>query len=208
MPGNADVLNALFPVTNLGGVFADDIAVDGRSLDAAQAAAQGLLAEIFPDTAVLTLPSWERICGIAPAAGATLQARQAAVVAKLRARPGDIKKPYFVRLAASLGYAITITPYRAFMSGWGRVGDAVYFVVNRFRSGGSFAGDALSWVPAQTVLQNAWLVTVENTPIYSFRSGQSACGEPLTWWREPTELETILNNLRPADVLLVFGYDS
>lgn len=182
MPGNADVLQALFPLA-LGGVFPDDLGVDGRSLDAGQASAEDLLTEMFADTTQTLVASWERICGIIPPTGATIQYRQAAILAKLRATPGDIKRPYFVALAASMGYTITIDQLVPFMSGWGRAGDAIYVLLVVY----------------------IWVVTVAGTPVYYFRSGQSASGEPLCWWPSQTVLQDLLNSLKPADVYIVFG---
>jgi uncharacterized protein YmfQ (DUF2313 family) len=183
MAGNADVLTYLFPLANIGGVLPDDLAVDGRSLDAAQAQAEILLEEMFPDTSVLLLPSWERICGITPPSGASIQSRQAAVLAQLRSTPGDIKKPYFIALAARLGYTITIVNYVPFMSGWGRAGDSLYI----------------------TLAPYIWIVTVVGTPVYHFRAGQSAAGEALTSWPSQGALQALLNNLKPADVCMVFA---
>jgi uncharacterized protein YmfQ (DUF2313 family) len=161
----------------------DDLGVDGRSLDAAQASAENLLAEMFPDTAVMLLPAWERICGITPPPGATVQSRRVAVLTKLRSTPGDIKRPYFIALAAAMGYTITIKSLVPFMSGWGRSGDAAYIALAPY----------------------IWIVTVVGTPVYYFRAGQSASGEPLCSWPEGTDLQDLLNDLKPADVFMVFG---
>ena len=182
MSGNADVLQMLFPL-EMGGVFLDDLGVDGRSLDAAQASAADLLLEMFPDTTQLLISSWERICGLIPPEGATLQYRQSTVLSKLRATPGDIKRPYFVALAASMGYTITITPCVPFMSGWGHSGDTIYIANGIY----------------------IWLVTIVGEPVYYFQSGQSASGEPLCWWPPQTVLQNLLNDLKPADVYMVFG---
>ncbi len=179
---NADVLNLLFPLS-IGGVRPGDLAVDGASLDAAQSQAEQLLQEMFPDTANLLLSSWERICELTPPSGATIQYRQAAVLSKLRQRPGNIKRPYFIALAASMGYTITITPCSPFMSGVNHSGDSIYIA------------NALY----------IWLVDIVGQPVYYFRSGQSASGEPLCWWPPVTVLQNILNNLKPADVCMVFG---
>lgn len=182
MSGNADVLQMLFPL-QIGGVLPDALGVDGRSLDAAQAQATALISEMFPDSAVELLPAWERICGITPPEGATVQSRQAAVTAKLRSRPGDIKRPYFIALAAKLGYTITITPFSPFMAGVGRAGDAIY-------------------------IANAiyiWEITISGTPVYYFRAGQSAAGEALCSWPIESSIEELLNDLKPADVYLIFG---
>ena len=182
---NKDVLKALFPV-KLGGVLDGDLAIDGAILDAAQTSFESLVQEMFPDTANLLLPCWERVLGITPPAGATLQSRRIAATAMVAATPGDIKQPYFVALAAKMGYTVTIDSLTPFMAGWGRAGDPLYIA------------DAIY----------IWIVTVANQPLFQFRSGQSAAGEPLSWWSEPGGLQTILNDLKPADVYLAFTVEA
>jgi uncharacterized protein YmfQ (DUF2313 family) len=181
--GNAQVLQQLFPPIPIAGVLEDDFAVDGACLDAAQASAANLLLEMFPDTSVQLLASWERICGLVPPPGATVRYRQGAVVQKLRATPGDIKRPYFIALAATLGYTITITPCLPFMSGWGRAGDSI-FIANAIY---------------------IWIVTISGEPVYYFQSGQSWAGETLCWWPPQTALQNLLTSLKPADVVMVFA---
>jgi uncharacterized protein YmfQ (DUF2313 family) len=71
--------------------------------------ANGLLVDAFPATAVQLLPEWEETLNL-PGTGSTSE-RQAAIVAALTATGGQ-SKAYFIALAASLGFAITITEYR------------------------------------------------------------------------------------------------
>lgn len=59
-----NVLKLLFPI-ELGGDFDTDIEIEGAHLDAVQANAEILLAEIHPDTTVKLLSRWEEIYGLA-----------------------------------------------------------------------------------------------------------------------------------------------
>lgn len=108
------------------------------------AAAKGLIRDAFPATTVNLLANWEASLGLpdpcaGPAAG--LSQRQSQVVTKF-AVVGSQSVPYFVNLAASLGYPVTITEFTG--------GSAHNWTVNaptitmaRFRTGQSGAGEPL-----------------------------------------------------------------
>lgn len=140
---NADALKLLFPL-EMGGEFAADLEIEGALLDAAQARAAALLSEMFPATCNESLADWERVLGLPdPCTGplSSVQQRRQAAVAK-DAAGGALSRPYFIALAASLGYAITIDE--------GIGGDPYTWRVNApdtaarfFRAGESVAGDLL-----------------------------------------------------------------
>lgn len=182
MSSNADALKLLLPIP-LGGEFNQALEADAAILDAAQASAYRLLVESYPDGSHSLLSDWERVCGLQPVDGEPLQSRREKVISKLR-ELGDIKAPFFVALAASMGHEITIEHLTPFMAGWSRAGECL--------------GTADAWW--------IWRINVLNKPVYSFRAGQSAAGETLGWtWTAPP-LEEMFNNLKPADVLLFFTY--
>jgi len=178
-----DTLKLLFPA-ELTGVFDDDIALEGKQLDAAQASADMLLQEMFPDVAYSTLADWERVCGLTPATDDTLQKRRDAVVQKLRER-GGLSRSYFIALASALGWTITIEELIPFMCGWGRCGDALYVTDVR-------------WI---------WRVNASGYSTYLFRAGTSGSGERLTWWAADANLETLFNDLKPAHTYVIFSYN-
>lgn len=161
------------------GAMAEEFArVDGRADD--------LHDEADPRTTVELLADWERIAGLPDTclAGATqtMQERRAALVGRLTARGGQSRQ-FFIDLAASLGYTVTITEFRP------------------FRAGISTAGDALTngdWI-------FAWRVNAPETTIVSFRAGLSAAGEPLRTWGN-TRLECAIERLAPAHTIVLFGY--
>ncbi len=182
MLGNADALKLLFPIP-LGSEFEQALEADAVSLDNAQTTAGLLLMELFPDGAHSLLTDWEHTCGLIPGDAEPLQSRREQVIRKLR-ELGDIKAPAFVALAASLGYDITIDHLTPFMAGWNRAGDAI-------------GVEDIWWV---------WLITIKNKPVYGFRAGASAAGEYLGWTWDASPLEQLFNDLKPADVHLIYIY--
>lgn len=177
-----DVLALLFPL-ELTGVFRRDTETEGFYLDLAQARAERLLAEMFPDTSAMLLSDWERVCGLIPGPDDPQQLRRDRVVRKLR-EIGGLSIPYFVLLAESMGYTIAIEELRPFMAGWGRAGDPLYV-------------EEVRWI---------WRVRISGQSLYYYRAGQSAAGERLLWWPTLEELETALTNLKPAHTHIIFDY--
>jgi len=168
----------------LGGDHDADLDLDAKHLDIAQASAETLLREIFPDTAVALLADWELELGLIPGADEPLQSRRDQVVRKIRER-GGLSIPYFKGLARALGYEIEIVEPVPFMAGWGRAGDKLY-------------GTSICY---------QWGVRILNQPIYRFRAGVSVAGERLTWWHQQTVLEDIFRDLKPAHTFVYFIYE-
>ncbi len=177
-----DTLKLLFPI-ELQGKFEKDIETEGKHLDAAQSNAEDLLKEFFPDGAYELLPDWERVCGLTPGADDPLQLRRDRVIKKLR-ELGGLSRAYFINLAASLGYTISIEELRPFMAGIGRAGDTLYIYES-------------IWI---------WRVKVSGQALYYFSAGQSAAGERLLWWPAQTAMEDLLKDLKPAHTYVIFDY--
>ncbi len=121
---NAAVIKALMPL-ELGLISDQDITLEGQELNNEESRQNTLLQEIFPDTSTQMLAWWERVCGLAPAANATVLQRQQAIVQAIRAT-GGLSRNYFISLAAALGYTVTIEELQPFMAGIGRAGDTLY----------------------------------------------------------------------------------
>ena len=88
--------------------LAEELAnIDGR--------AQNLIDEVNPLTATELLPEWETFVGLPECGieGQTDNQRRNAIKAKLNL-VGDNRIDYFIEVAASLGYTITITPLGAY----------------------------------------------------------------------------------------------
>lgn len=151
-----------------------------------EARADALAREVNPLETAELLTDWERAAGLPDRCSAeletTLQGRRAAVVAKL-ASVGGQSIAYFIEVAATLGFEITITNYRP------------------FEAGRSVAGDSLTngdWV-------FAWRVNAPEVTVTSFRAGLSAAGEPLRVWGNGV-LECKLTSLSPAHTIPIFSY--
>ncbi|EON13096.1 YmfQ family protein [Pandoraea sp. SD6-2] len=158
--------------------------VEGMALDRALADAEAIEDAITPYYAHQYLPDWERVCGLAPKPDATLQQRVSTVVAKLN-ETGGLSIPYFMRLAAALGYRIEIVEPEPF-----RVDEAC-------------VGDAL-W---NENIVDQWGVIVHGAPelTYDFRVDESTVGEPLMAFSDPI-LEAMFRDLKPADTFVYFQY--
>ena len=182
MSANLDALRLLFPI-ELGGDHDADLAVDAGSLDRAQASAEVLLAEMFPNTALGLLAGWERVCGLTPGPDEPLQFRRDQVVRRLR-EIGGLSIAYFQALAVVCGYGVTIVEPFPFMAGWGGAGEEI----------------------RSADVNGQWGVVITGQPVYHFRSGDSAVGEQLTWWTSETFLEDLFRDLKPAHTFVYFSY--
>lgn len=151
--------------------------LDGRLHD--------LVKEGNPESANELLTDWERLldlpgpCDTLPE---TIQERRLAAHGKL-IRVGGASPAYFIELAESLGYDVTITEYRP------------------FRAGFSTAGDSLTnegWL-------HHWMVEAAETAVVNFSAGQSVAGEPVRSWGED-QLECPIEHLKPAHTVVNFSY--
>lgn len=143
-----------------------------------------LLQDAFPVAPVELLPEWEYTLGLPdPCAGPSpsLQVRQQQVAARFVAAGGQTPA-YFINVAATLGYPITITEFTPF-----RVGQPV---------GQPLYGDA--WT-------HTWQLNAPTFTIKRFEVGHDTVGEALASWGN-TVLQCELNRLRPAQTTLLFNY--
>nr|WP_314587000.1 putative phage tail protein [uncultured Pseudomonas sp.] len=106
------------------------MAADANALDAGQASGDRVYQALWPATGT-ALEDWERVLGLpddcsacAMGAAQTPAQRISGVLAKLLALGGQ-SRAYFIQLAASLGYVVTITEFRPARAGFARAGDAV-----------------------------------------------------------------------------------
>lgn len=158
--------------------------IDGAVLDNIRESADAALAVIEPRTAGNMLPDWERLLYL-DAKGRNHQQRVLAVMAKLN-ETGGLSIPYFIRLAASIGYEIEITEPQPFRAGVNRAGDRI-------------APPEIIWV---------WWVNVKNgdNRISRFRAGISAAGDRLTDYGDAA-IETLFQDLKPAHTDVRFTYE-
>lgn len=119
-------------------------------------------------------------CGIGESGG--VSDRQRAVVAKLIST-GGLNRDYYIRVAAALGYTITITQFRPAMSGMSVCGDALN-------------GDEWPFT---------WRINAPQTTIKYSLAGASYCGDPLASWgnKQP---ECSINKIAPSHLNIIFNY--
>jgi uncharacterized protein YmfQ (DUF2313 family) len=162
--------------------------LDGMSIELARVddRASVLPQEVNPTTSLELLPDWERVAGLPDKCSGvleeTLQGRRNALLTKLTSTGGQSAE-YFIELAASLGYMVTIEVFRP------------------FRAGRSVAGDALTNGP----WSHTWLIRAPAVSVTEFRAGLSAAGERLRTWGNDT-LECKINLLKPAHTIALFAY--
>lgn len=162
-----------------------ELGAEAAVMDTVRASARRVLDSITPFNASVTLSDWERIYAITPRPGATIQERRQNVLVRMAAT-GGLSIPYFISLAASLGYTITITEPRAFQAGVNRAGDRLFV-------------EGMRWV---------WQVNVlgDGVPKYRFRAGASAAGELLLTFGVSL-LESTFKDLKPAFTDCYFTYE-
>ncbi|MBP0492154.1 YmfQ family protein [Pararoseomonas indoligenes] len=144
-----------------------------------------LIVDAFPSTTYELLPDWERSLRLPdPCAGPapSIQQRRAQVVARVTATGGQ-SAPYFVQVAAALGYAVTVKNYGPARLGHMRLGDRMF--------------DA-RWA-------HVWAIRAPTTTITSFRMGMSGLGERFRSWGNEV-LECELRARAPAHTILLFQY--
>ncbi len=145
--------------------------------------AVALVDEADPRTTTELLTDWERVAGLPDACTGplpTLSQRRAALVARLTSIGGQ-SRAYFIGLAASLGYTVTITEYRP-------------YTVD------SPVDDPLCSEEWAFVWQvNAPLDTVR------YRSVESGVDEPFSTWGNQL-LECVIRRFAPAHTLVLFAY--
>ncbi len=163
-----------------------ELFAEGRALDRGLLSAGTVEEAITPFNATDLLADWERVCGLTPAPTDTYKQRRDAVLAKLR-ETGGLSIPYFIDVAARLGYTITITEFSAFYCDWSILDvDCVY-------------QDSVRW---------CWQVNVKGSNVIAqyFAASESASGEALLTFSDPV-IEAVFEDLKPAHTFVTFNYE-
>ncbi|MEC5321137.1 putative phage tail protein [Brenneria populi subsp. brevivirga] len=149
--------------------------------------ALAMLEGAFPSTATILLKEWEETLGLPDDCSISEQdsydKRQSSVVQKLIASGGQTID-YFISLAESLGYEITITEYRQARAGISVCRDPI--------NGGDYPF--------------AWTVNAGETTVAWAWCGQTYAGDPLRSWGNKT-LECALNKVAPSHTIINFSYE-
>lgn len=157
-----------------------------NSFQRVDASAMSLLAGGFPATALELLPEWEESLGLPDNCTIgetyTIERRRQAVVSRLVGK-GSLSKQFYIGVAKTLGYDITIDEFRQARVGFSVCGEAIN-------------GDDWPFV---------WRVNAQQTTYVQAKCGVTYCGEPLATWGNKI-LECTLNQLAPPFTVLLFGY--
>jgi uncharacterized protein YmfQ (DUF2313 family) len=164
----------------------DELArIDGRVSD--------LFEEVDPQTTLELLADWERIAGLPDnciKAPDSIAERRAAVQSRITGLGGQTRA-YFIELAATLGFAITIDEFQPFRIG-ARVQQRLY-------------GE--EWAHVWRVnVQPPAIDDGQGLTIRYFRVGRSRVGERLVGFGS-LDLECIIRRAAPAHSTVIFAYD-
>lgn len=141
--------------------------------------------DVFPDTTINFLTDWERVAGLPlPCSGLaeTIPLRRQDLLARLTAR-GQQTIEYFIGLAATLGYEITIDEFDPFVADEGEADAPLY----------------------EDDWQFVWQVNAPLETVQEFEADHSGADDPLAIWGN-TRLECLLNLYKPAHTLIIFAY--
>lgn len=157
--------------------------IDGRVWDDIAEHATRAVNGSFPNTSGDLLADWERVLGLS-GIGKSYSQRLSHVLLKINAI-GGLSIPYFIQLAKSAGYTITIDEPQPFRVGQNRAGDRLAIEDVMF----------------------VWQVNVQSSTqtIWRFRAGASTAGEHLSYYADNV-IENIFNDLKPAHTAVRFTY--
>src|SRR5215831_12979734 len=176
----------------------DDPTGINRGVDAR--AADLLEIESDPGQTLELLTDWERNWGLPDKCVAeplTIGERHVALVNKMRMM-GAQSRQFFIDLAASIGYTITITEYSPFMTGISRCGDTTAFNPDEPTKN--------RWMLGPPENRFYWTVHVQTLKFVYFRTGGSQCGDRLMSIGLATDLECLLRRYKPAHTEIIFDY--
>lgn len=151
--------------------------VDGR--------AAVLLREALPGTSSELLTDWERVLGLPDPCVTepqTLSERRLAAHTRFTLAGGQ-SKAFFIALAASLGYTVTVEDFPS--------------AAAATSAGITFTGDGWAY---------SWRVNVAaGTNVRTFRVGQSSAGDPLRSWGDE-QIECLIKRYAPAHTIVFIAY--
>lgn len=141
--------------------------------------------ELDPRTTFELLENFEYICGLpGECAGlmSTLEERRQAVHAKLTGK-GAQTPAYYIKIAKTLGYDVTIHEYTPFCAGWSCAGDPA---------------NSEQW-------SHVWQINAPETTIKYFRANSGQADTRLAIWGNAL-LECTIKALIPAHTIVLFAY--
>jgi len=144
-----------------------------------------LLRELFPATSLELLDDWERILGLPDdciGEATSTQDRRAQILYRLTNQGGQSPQ-FYIDLALTLGFTVTVTEFDQFQAGISRAGDLL--------TNGEW--------------RRAWQINAPANTVTYFRAGLSTAGDPLAYGNNDP-LECIINRAKPAHTIVLFSY--
>jgi uncharacterized protein YmfQ (DUF2313 family) len=154
--------------------------------------ANELAKNINPAEGVEFIEEWERVCGLpdeCTVLGTSLTERQENVLVKLNGGASPTLD-YFRRITDLLGYDAGIDEIRP-------------FICNLSECGGD---DELG--ADDNIRNNAFMIYIRGDRVVYFRTGLAVCGDRLGTIKYATDLECMLNKLKPAHLKFIYNYES
>ncbi|HSH71533.1 MAG TPA: putative phage tail protein [Methylophilaceae bacterium] len=187
MSQHLDLLKLLLPPESYdpqGKNLGIELNAEANALDLAAGKAAQLLLEMFAASTSSMLSDWERVYGLPESCligiAQSFSARRFALVSKIMSE-GGTSRAYYIRLAAALGFTITITEFREHT-----VEDNVEHPVYD-----------QPW-------EYAWQVNSALNTIYEM-TVEDSVEDPLQSWGNEL-LECYLSRLKPANTVVIFAY--
>jgi uncharacterized protein YmfQ (DUF2313 family) len=203
-----------------------DANINGTAVQGVDARAADLLErESDPRQTIELLLDWERNWGLPDpcyTAPLTIAERQFALVQRMTIL-GAQSREFFIEVAASIGYHITISEYRVWVVGLDRCGDSRVYgdgstpMVNEWgqpilnvRGVPVAEGELSAWPqyglgpPSNRFF---WTVHVDQAKLVWFRCASGQCGiDPHLRIGFADDLECLLNRWKPAHTEIIFDY--
>jgi uncharacterized protein YmfQ (DUF2313 family) len=155
--------------------------------------------ESDPRLTIEMLPDWERAFGLPDpclAEPLSIADRQAALVARMTMLGGQSRQ-FFIRLAAALGYTISIREYAPWMFG-----------ISEFGVTDDGTGYP-HWEAGPPEIRFYWTVRIGAVRLTWWRFGQAEFGvDPHLRIALATDLECLIRRLAPAHTQVVFDYSA
>ncbi|EAQ6131876.1 DUF2313 domain-containing protein [Salmonella enterica] len=161
------------------------------SCERSDSAAVAMLKASFPATATDFLTEWEKSLGLPDECGISetgVGARQQAILAKM-AFSGGQSRAFYIALAKSMGYDISINVFRQARAGLSRCGDAL--------NGDDWPASQEINIPAMSYLQAHCQISYCGDPLRSWGNRRLAC----TISRQAQSHTAVLFNCRGGIVL-------
>jgi uncharacterized protein YmfQ (DUF2313 family) len=185
-------------ILGLSSVWGEKAGTSGMSVDGR--AADLLDRESDPRQTIELLPEWEAAFGLPDSCLAeplTVDDRHNALVSRITlSGAGD---PAFLKgVAATIGYQIEILEHSPFMAGISQAGDS---------SDPTSATSNFRWEAGPDIIRQWWTVLVLQPRLSWFRAGSGEAGvDPLLQIGIFTDLECMMNRIKPAHSFLTFDY--